>query len=224
LNGAITLGGTLQPPPGPRDAALREKRHRSGAWTARAAADSPGTVVARCVTYNAIDEYETIFDPGCFAESLRTRLPVFAWAHSWSEPIGRATRVVRDDTTALVLEFRLDLEGAVSRAQQAYEQLRSGTLGEFSVGFRGQSSYLDDDGVKHFSKAKLDEVSVVLAGAVPGTELLSVRSSRVVERDDYRARLLAQRRSGRITRRQYDEALQLDRDAEEILDRLGLNY
>jgi hypothetical protein len=33
---------------------------------------------------DVIDEFDTIFDTGCFAESQRQGLPVFAWAHSWA--------------------------------------------------------------------------------------------------------------------------------------------
>jgi len=196
----------------------------------------PGTVVARVMRYGVVDEYDTIFDPGCFADSLRERLPVFAWAHSWSEPIGRATRLVRDDQV-LELEFRLDVGSTVPRADQAYAQLQSGTLDEFSVGFRRMvgGSYQDEDGRTHFTRATLDEVSVVLAGAVPGTELLSVRSrvdaalgrpSRPVEGRDHagehRDYLRRQYLGGRLTRAQYLDDLRAALDADEALEHLGM--
>lgn len=192
-----------------------------GVVRAAVATDGAHTVVARVVSYGTVDSYGTIFDAGCFAESLRTKMPVFAWAHSWAEPIGRATKVIRDDDTALALQFRLDDFDAVPRAGQAYAQLQSGTLTDFSVGFQREAAFEDDEGVLHFTRARLDEVSIVLAGAVPGTELLSVRSRRGAP-DDWRGRLRRDLRAGRITRRQYQRDIELYGDADELLERMGL--
>lgn len=195
---------------------------RGGTVRATTAPDGARTVIARVVTYGVRDSYDTIFDAGCFSESLRQKWPVFVWAHEWSEPIGRAVEVVRDDDTALALRFRLDDPATVPRAGQAFAQMKSGTLDEFSVGFQRISSYQDDEGITHFAKARLDEVSVVLAGAVPGTELLAVRSKRATG-DDWYARLRRDLRAGRITRKQYALDVELYRGAEDVLERLGLS-
>ncbi len=73
----------------------------------------------------------------------------------------------------------LDDFDAVPRARQASAQLKSGTIDQFSVGFhrKPEGTYKDDDGIEHFREAGLDEVALVLVGAVPGTKLVSVRSA-----------------------------------------------
>ena len=144
----------------------------------RAVADD-GTIELLAVSYGITDDYGTQFQRGTFTESLEQRLPVIAFGHDWSDPIGRAT-AFREDDDGLYLTARLDIGGAVPRADQAYAQLRSGTLTDVSVGFMRTSSE-DRDGHVMITKAELDEVSVVLRGAVPGAKVLAVRSARTGE-------------------------------------------
>ena len=140
----------------------------------RAAAN--GTVEILAVAYGITDDYGTQFERGTFTESLEGRLPVIAWAHDWSEPIGRATGF-RESDEGLLLTARLDIGGNVRRADQAYEQVTSGTLTDVSVGFMRRADE-QRDGVTVITKADLDEVSFVLRGAVPGAKVLAVRSAR----------------------------------------------
>ncbi len=140
------------------------------------AATEDGTIEVLAVAYGVTDDYGTQFDRGTFTESLRGHLPVIAWAHSWDEPIGRATGW-RETDEGLYLTARLDIGGAVPRADQAYEQARSGTLTDVSVGFMRRADE-ERDGVTVITKADLDEVSFVLRGAVPGAKVLAVRSAR----------------------------------------------
>lgn len=140
----------------------------------RATPDGSRTFEALVVVYGIIDDYGTIFDPGCFTDSLHERMPRITWAHSWSEPLGRYVDF-RDDDQGLVLIGEFDDFDAVPRARQAYAQLLSGTIDQFSVGFHSIDRY-EEDGVEHFRKVGLDEAALVLVGAVPGTKLLSVRS------------------------------------------------
>lgn len=140
------------------------------------AAGEDGTIEILAVAYNVTDDYGTQFRRGTFTASLERHLPVIAWAHSWDEPIGRATGF-RETDDGLVLTARLDVGGAVPRADQAYEQMRSGTLTDVSVGFIRRASEQEGD-VVIITEADLDEVSVVLRGAVPGAKVLAVRSAR----------------------------------------------
>lgn len=140
------------------------------------AAGEDGTIEILAVAYNVTDDYGTQFRRGTFTASLERHLPVIAWAHSWDEPIGRATGF-RETDDGLVLTARLDVGGAVPRADQAYEQMRSGTLTDVSVGFMRRASEQEGD-VVVITEADLDEVSVVLRGAVPGAKVLAVRSAR----------------------------------------------
>jgi phage head maturation protease len=65
--------------------------------------------------------------------------------------------------------------------------MRSGTIDQFSVGFRREADeHVDPDdvdgrsGVMDIVKGHLTESSLVIEGAVPGTQLVSVRSGGVV--------------------------------------------
>lgn len=140
----------------------------------RAAAN--GIVEILAVTYLTTDDYNTQFQRGTFTESLEERLPVIAFGHQWTEPIGRATGF-READEGLYLTCRLDIGGNVPRADQAYEQALSGTLTDVSVGFVRRADE-ERDGVTVITKADLDEVSFVLRGAVPGAKVLAVRSAR----------------------------------------------
>jgi HK97 family phage prohead protease len=148
-----------------------------------ASAGAPKRLAARVLRYNVLDDYRTMFGVGCFTESLAERLPRITWAHDWREPIGRWVDFA-DTEDQLDLIGELDDFEAVPRARQAYAQLRSGTIDQFSVGFvplAGEDMDPKDvdgkEGVYRFTKCRLDEAALVLVGAVPGTELLAVRQS-----------------------------------------------
>lgn len=145
---------------------------------------SPGRFEAVVLNYNVVDDYRTIFLPGVFDESMDERMPRVVWSHDWSEPLGRYISYT-STSTQLTLVGEFDDMAAVPRAAQAYAQLKSGTIDQFSVGFLplemsmvqvplGNSGE-QTESVDAFVKGRLDEVSLVLVGAVPDTELLSVR-------------------------------------------------
>jgi len=154
----------------------------------RTSDDSPGLFEAKVMRYDVLDDYRTVFDPEVFRESLEERLPRITWGHDWADVLGQYVDY-KDTREHLELVGQLDLDmidgtatPAVPRAHQARAQLRSRTITDFSVGFRRTKDgvYKDDDGVEHFRSARLDEVALVLAGAVPGTELLAVRNTKMV--------------------------------------------
>jgi HK97 family phage prohead protease len=170
-------------------------------------ADDGRTFEARAVAYNVIDDYNTRFAPGVFDESLAARLPVIAWAHSWDEPIGRVTAYEsRDD--GLYVTARLSDPDAVPRARQAMSQLADGTLDDVSVGFMREASNEADDGIVDITKATLDEISVVLRGAVPGAKVLAVRSTGTVDVDAV-VELARRKVAGEITEDEAKAALEL---------------
>lgn len=178
------------------------------------AASEDGVIEILAVAYGVTDDYGTQFRRGTFTESLEQRLPVIAWGHQWTEPIGRATGY-READEGLYLTARLDIGGAVPRADQAYEQARSGTLTDVSVGFMRRADE-ERDGVTVITKADLDEVSFVLRGAVPGAKVLAVRSKRTGEVVDLDAvQLIAERVvAGDIDQATADEMARLLSDDE----------
>lgn len=137
--------------------------------------DGGRTFTARAVTYGVVDDYNTRFVRGVFNDGLADHLPVIAWAHSWDEPIGRVTDwEERDD--GLYITGRFSDPEAVPRARQAISQLSDGTLTDVSVGFSRLEDTRAEDGIVDITRAVLDEVSVVLRGAVPGAQVLSIRT------------------------------------------------
>lgn len=171
---------------------------------------------AKVLTYNTIDDYGTIWKPGCFDESLSARMPRIAWAHRWDDPIGHYTEVVKNsERDGLILLGQLSDFDAVPRARQAYSQMKDGTIDQFSVGFTRQKwSNVDDDELRaagayeEMQKALLDEASPVLVGAVQGTALLGVRSGGKVPLDDV-VELARRVKAGELSREEADVALQL---------------
>lgn len=145
---------------------------------------------ATVLRYNVVDEYGTEFSPECFLESLQRRMPRIVWGHDWTDPIGRWTKwenVIDDDGVRLDLVGEFDDFAAVPRARQAYAQLKSGTIDQFSVGFMPEEARIvvhDGEEVVQFTRGRLDEASLVLVGAVPGTALLSVRHPAIQTRND----------------------------------------
>lgn len=154
-----------------------------------------GTYEVLAVVYNVVDDYGSVWAPGCFERSAAERLPVVAWAHDWAEPIGRALGYRTTDEGAY-FTARLDIGGNVPRADQAFQQISPGpngeapTLTDVSVGFvvpeGGRRTPTDEErkrwpGAKEvIEEATLDEFSHVLRGAVPGASVLagSVRDAR----------------------------------------------
>lgn len=167
-----------------------------------------GTIEVLAVVWGVIDDYGTRFVKGAFTESIEARLPTIAWAHDWSEPVGRAISY-RETDEGLFITARLDIGQGIARADQTYAQLRSGTLGDVSIGFWRLADRTADDGVTEIVKGELDEVSVVLRGAVPGARVLAVRSARTGEQVDLDAvvAIAAKKAAGEIDQATADEAL-----------------
>lgn len=136
------------------------------------------TVEALAVAYGVVDDYGTRFVKGAFAESLTKRMPALAWGHDWSEPVGRITDY-RDEDDGLYVTARLSDPDAVPRSRQAIAQLRDGDITDVSIGFMRLADRKADDGVTEITEAEIDEVSLVLRGAVPGAKILATRSGKV---------------------------------------------
>src|SRR5690606_24300352 len=99
---------------------------------------------------------------------------------------------------------------AVPRARQAWAQLRSGTIDQFSVGFRVHEDRMVDD-IQHFVRATLDEVALVLVGAVPGTKLVAIRTGGLVREIPVETLVAIAKKidAGEITQEQGQAALDL---------------
>ena len=144
--------------------------------------DAEGKFEGYVCTYDTLDDYGTIFQRGCFNESLAERMPRVCWSHDWGEPIGRVIEV-EDREEGLWVRAQLDDPDDVPQARRAWSQLQSGTIVDLAVGFRLDAvrSPTDDEKMVHHKldmvivKAELDEVSLVLRGAVPGAMVMATR-------------------------------------------------
>lgn len=160
---------------------------RNGVGEIRAVGDDTGTpgVTLRAIRPGVVDDYGSVWMADCFDEALSQRLPALVWAHNWSDPIGRGVDY-RTSSEGPDVIFEFDDFDAVPQARRAYVQTKSGTIRDCSVGFsvpQGGRRDPTPEEVKRWpgvreviERAELDEVSLVLRGAVPGAKVLAVRS------------------------------------------------
>lgn len=151
----------------------------------RATQPLKGLFTCRAVTYGTVDMMGSVWAPGVFDESLDRELPPACLHHSWTMPVGRAI-AWRPTPEGPELDVRLDIHDDVPMARQALAQLASGTLRDVSVGFSNADRRAPTaeerrrlPGVQEvITRADLDEISIVLHGAVEGAEVLAVRGRR----------------------------------------------
>lgn len=130
--------------------------------------------------YGVVDEYKTRWMPGVWTRSLEHRQPPMCWGHNWIDPIGHMADK-DDNEKRLEMLYGLDDFDAVPRARQAYAQMKSGTIRDTSFGFKLLRDEPAEDGVFNQLEARLDEVSPVLLGAVPGAGITAVRNVPVAD-------------------------------------------
>lgn len=144
-----------------------------------------------------VDDYGSVWLPDTFDEIVGARIaadpddtPSLCWSHRWDDPIGHGVEFL-PGADGPRMRFEYDDFEAVPRARQAHAQVQSKTIRDCSVGFwaRERREATDDD-LKRWPgcrevivKADLDEVSLVLRGAVPGAKVLSQRSGAMVDVD-----------------------------------------
>lgn len=169
--------------------------HRRGRGIeVREAADGKGrTIRLQPIVPLIVDDYGSVFMPDTFDGSLGERMPTLAWGHNWQNPIGRATDWGADGDLRWI-DFRVDDPAVVPDAARAIAQVESGTIDDCSVGFSNTRRRPPTDeelerwpgAVEIIERADLDEVSLVLRGAVPGAKVLALRSreGRVLQVDE----------------------------------------
>jgi uncharacterized protein len=144
------------------------------------------TIKGYAAVWNIPDSYGTYFVRGSFAKSIQERGPdsnskykiTFLWQHEIWNPIGRVT-VLREDEYGLYFEAVLDADMNVEDADRALQQIRSGTLNQFSFGFNyiwDKVSYNEMLDLIEVREVELMEISVVTIGSQ--TETYAIRSSK----------------------------------------------
>lgn len=179
-----------------------------------ATVDGKPGVTLHCIKPGVVDDYGSLWMANAFDDSLATRMPTLCWAHDWSEPLGPAVDFETSENGPSVRFTFSDFE-AVPMARRAHAQVSDGTIQDCSVGFWNAQRRDPTDAEKSqypgirevIEKAQLDEVSLVLRGAVPGAKVLAVRGAKVAV--DAAVDLARRVQEGEITQDQAKAALDL---------------
>lgn len=141
--------------------------------------------------FGVIDSYRTVFERGCFAESLaewrsEKAWPSFYLQHDWDLIIGGWNDIYEDNTGLVVKgDFLNSAWGEHARALVKEKRARG-----LSIGFVPQAVRIENDDdwekrVRYVTKAQLWEISLVERPAVPGSGVTAIRSdmsTREIER------------------------------------------
>lgn len=125
--------------------------------------------------HDVVDSYKTKFGTRAFSESFERHLPTMCWQHDIKDPIGHALQA---QVGPRVNEIRgqFDNFDAVPHAKRAFHQIQSGTIEDFSFGFRNAHyERKDRAGVRRISKAFMAEFSPVTIGSIPGAKAVGLR-------------------------------------------------
>lgn len=194
----------------------------------RAAGEGPNgrpLVELQAIKPYVVDDYGSVWMPDTFDRIVGGRIaadpddtPSLCWSHDWADPIGHGLAYLPSDGGPR-LTFELDDFDAVPRAKQADAQVKSKTIRDCSVGFSStkrrdptSEELARWPGVREvIYEADLDELSLVLRGAVPGAKVLAVRSARSGEMVEVDAVVAIAEKvaAGAISQDVADEALRL---------------
>lgn len=130
-----------------------------------------GTLEGYAVRFGVIDTYRTTFDRNAFTWEGRS-LPLL-WSHDRTQVLG-SVRSIMPDGAGLRIKARLNLD--IARAREVRSMLANGDINGLSIGFQRFRDEARAGGVRHITKAKLNEVSVVALPSVPGSTVTSVRT------------------------------------------------
>lgn len=197
----------------------RETRRGVGEIRAADIDGQPG-VTLHVIRPGVVDDYGSLWAADTFDESLARRMPTLCWAHDWGEPLGPAVDY-RTGPDGPEIDFTFSDLDAVPMARRAHAQVTDGTIRDCSVGFWNvqRRDPTDDERAKYpgirevITRADLDEVSLVLRGAVPGAKVMAVRSGGEVEFDAV-VEIARRKAAGELTDGEAKAALELLAEAE----------
>jgi len=148
------------------------------------------TISGYAAIWGNIDDANDMLVKGCCSKSIQERGPqsgtnrkiIFLWMHDCDEPLGKITKLVEDDK-GLYFEAEVD---KIPEGDRCLEQLKSGTLNQFSIGYQYVWANCEWDGnlgafiVKEIN---LFEISVVSLGCneetgFEGMKHLNIESER----------------------------------------------
>jgi HK97 family phage prohead protease len=150
---------------------------------------SERTIKGYLAIFGKQDVHGTIFVKGAFSKSIQERGPesdsnykiTLLWQHDMRNPIGRIT-VLREDDKGLYFEAEID---DVEDGNRALKQIQSGTLNQFSFGFRyiwDKVEYDEETESYIVKEVDLIEGSVVTMGSQGDTH--AIRSIEELEQKE----------------------------------------
>lgn len=138
-----------------------------------------GLVEGYASIFNGVDAYGDSVLPGAYSATLKQHMgaatkPAMLWSHQHEAPIGSWEKL-EEDTRGLKVVGRLNLKTTAGR--EAFEHLRAGDVGAFSIGYMVPRDGFEVRGdVRYLKKIDLREISVVTLPADPGARVTSVKS------------------------------------------------
>jgi len=140
------------------------------------------TVSGYAAVFGNKDKAGDILIKGCFAKSIAERGPessakdkiIHLWMHDMKEPVGKIT-VLKEDDHGLYFEAEIS---KIPQGDRYIEQLKDGTLNQFSIGYKYVWDKLEYDEERDAFIVKevvLYEISVVSIGCNGETEFLDFK-------------------------------------------------
>jgi HK97 family phage prohead protease len=157
--------------------------YKSFSGTSTALDEATGEIEAIVNSLSVEDLQRDVMHVGCWSAVIadmqagRKSWPSLIWAHEWHLPVGKVV-YAEERGNSLYIKGRFNLR--TTRGRDAFEDVRFGSIKEFSVGFltNKDGEHYDNKGVRHVTKvAEWPEVSCVLVGASPGTHALSIKAA-----------------------------------------------
>ena len=139
----------------------------------------PGSFTGYAAIFGNVDSFGDVMDPASFNRTLSERgLPMLAWMHEWDlvGPIGVVGAAIPDEK-GLRIDGRLFIESDLP--SRVYQSMKAGQVREMSFAFKtveASDETRDGETVRIVKDVDLYEVSLVLVGANPETEVIDVRS------------------------------------------------
>lgn len=164
-----------------------------------------GRISGIALVYNQVDDYGTVFKPGCLAKTRAERVntgkvKLFADHGPFTDTHVGTVRTMEDVGDAVVMTADLfDTEAGRQMKEYIDAVIKSGGETGLSVGFRPRKKEWvpidpknpDGEDVLEFQEIELREVSITPVPAVPGAEVTSVRREAGESEEDLLKRTLA---------------------------------
>lgn len=147
------------------------------------------TISGYAAIFGNKDKSGDILIKGCFSKSIQERGPessandkiIFLWMHKMDEPIGKITKLVEDDK-GLYFEAEID---KIQLGDRAINQLESGTLNQFSIGYSyvwDKMEYDEEKDAYIVKEVILYETSVVSIGCNGQTYYSGLKSDEITDK------------------------------------------